>query len=429
MKENLNKLTRQLYAMGYTREKCPNTVYWSDWQNFGYTWETMLGFTWETPCGLLIEGQSNAGRTVAISDIFYQDIRYCPENDNPLILCPYQRKNCQYVSQPMKFLMCPCHQTRKPYDYAHSVEKIEAEHEQAAKSHRQYMEIASGSRCVCVIGNNGVQGGFQRIKYDVNDCIMVGCRNPVCVIRKQARDLSRVNIFYDLRRTWITRIGFLEEKKVTITKGLKAFDEAIARTDAEIWIKSMERKRNPLTSSSIIERPKLTPLDRSYEHSSKYHQRRGVYDYFEFHYEVENIRIARSDHRDLLQDLQDIANGIQVSGVIVRFGAWLKENRLGELDGETFTIDAEAADRYFEGRFAAFQQAVMALQQLNEAKFIHEHDQVQSLIFNLIETFTQKYGDYVLWDDGMEPIPLEEFLRKARPDVRYCIGAVLDYKH
>lgn len=315
MKENLNKLTRQLYAMGYTHEKSPNTVYWSDWQNFGYTWETMLGFTWETPCGLLIEGQSNAGRTVAISDIFYQDIRYCPENDNPLILCPYQRKNCQYVSQPMKFLMCPCHQTQKPYDYAHSVEKIEAEHEQAAKSHRQYMEIASGSRCVCVVGNNGVQGGFQRIKYDVNDCIMVGCRNPVCVIRKQARDLSRVNIFYDLRRTWITRIGFLEEKKVTITKGLKAFDKAIARTDAEIWIKSMERKRNPLTSSSIIERPKLTPLDRSYEHSSKYHQRRGVYDYFEFHYEVENIRIARSDHRDLLQDLQDIANGIQVTHV------------------------------------------------------------------------------------------------------------------
>lgn len=48
------------------------------------------------------------------------------------------------------------------------------------------------------------------------------------------------------------------------------------------------------------------------------------------------------------------------SGVIVRFGAWLKENRLGELDGETFTIDAQAADRYFEGRFASFQQAVTA---------------------------------------------------------------------
>lgn len=92
-------------------------------------------------------------------------------------------------------------------------------------------------------------------------------------------------------------------------------------------------------------------------------------------------------------------------------------------------MDAQAADRYFEGRFTAFQQAVTALQHLNEAQFIHDHDRVQGLIFDLTETFTQKYGDYVLWDDGMEPTPLEEFLRKAQPGVRYCIGAVLAYKH
>ena len=48
------------------------------------------------------------------------------------------------------------------------------------------------------------------------------------------------------------------------------------------------------------------------------------------------------------------------------------------------------------------------MQQLNEAKFIHEHDHVQSLIFNLI--------DYVLWDNDLEPAPLEEFLHKARPE-------------
>lgn len=36
------------------------------------------------------------------------------------------------------------------------------------------------------------------------------------------------------------------------------------------------------------------------------------YDYFEFHYEVENIRIARSEQRDLLQDLRDAAEGIEV---------------------------------------------------------------------------------------------------------------------
>jgi hypothetical protein len=139
---------------------------------------------------------------------------------------------------------------------------------------------------------------------------------------------------------------------------------------------------------------------------------------WEYHEHPDTFHIA-----DIVEDAKDR------SGVIAVFGAWLKENRLGELDGETFTIDAQAADRYFEGRFAAFQQAITALQQLNETQFIHDHDQVQKLISDLTETFTQKYGDYVLWGNGLEPMPLEEFLRKAESGVRYCIGAVLDYKH
>ena len=115
--------------------------------------------------------------------------------------------------------------------------------------------------------------------------------------------------------------------------------------------------------------------------------------------------------------------------VIAGFGAWMKEHRLGELDGETFTIDARAADRYFAGRFAAFRQALTALQELNEAQFIHDHDQVQGLISQLGETFTTKYSDYILWGEDLSPTPMEEFLRKAESGVRYYIGAALDYKY
>ena len=61
----INALTKRLYAEGYTRENHPDTVYWSDFQNLGYKWETMLGFTWETPCGLLIQGESDIGRGLA----------------------------------------------------------------------------------------------------------------------------------------------------------------------------------------------------------------------------------------------------------------------------------------------------------------------------------------------------------------------------
>ena len=135
------------------------------------------------------------------------------------------------------------------------------------------------------------------------------------------------------------------------------------------------------------------------------------------------------EHPDAFPIADTVEDAKDRSEVIERFGTWLKENRLGKLTGEMFTVDAKAADRYFEGRFAAFQKAMVALQQLNEAQFIHGHDRVQGLIDALTESFTQKYGDYVLWDDGMEPTSLEEFLRKAKPETRYYIGAVLAYKH
>lgn len=114
--------------------------------------------------------------------------------------------------------------------------------------------------------------------------------------------------------------------------------------------------------------------------------------------------------------------------VIASFGAWLEEHRLGLLVGEAFIIDTQAADRYFEGRFAAFQKAVSALQELNEVQFIHNHDWVQALIDKLGEAFTSKYGDYVLLGDDMTPTPFEEFLRKAQPSQRYYFGAVFYYQ-
>ena len=311
MSGELNALTRRLYTQGYTRENHPDTVCWGDWQNFSYKWETMLGFTWETPCGLLIQGKSDTGRSVARSECFHQHIWYCPENDNPLHLCPYGRKGCEHIPAGFPLVMCPCHQTDRAYDYGQSVEKIEAEHAQEA--HKQYMELTGGAYCACVVGSNGYEGGWYQVKYDVEQCICVGCKNSVCVIRKQPRDLKKVNIFYDIRRTWITRRGFLEEKKVEVTKGMKVFDRPVARADAEIWLKNKEHKASPLNNYAVIDNPKKTSEDCRQEFFSKMHRRYGSqYDYFEFHYEVENIRIARSEQRDLLQDLRDAADGVEV---------------------------------------------------------------------------------------------------------------------
>ena len=173
------------------------------------------------------------------------------------------------------------------------------------------MEITGGQYCACVVGSNGFQGGRLQVKYDVNQCIRLGCKNEFCSIRKKPRDLTKVNIYYDIRRTRITRIGFLDETHVELEKGVKVFPHQIARTDAEIWLKTKQAQYDPITSKHVID-PRRTPLDRQQEHFSKYHRTWPGYDYFEFHYDVENIRIEARETRDLLQDLQDVAEGIEV---------------------------------------------------------------------------------------------------------------------
>ena len=201
-----------------------------------------------------------SARGLACGDASFQGIDYCPENDNPLLRCPYERKDCPHSISGFPVPLCPCHTTGKRYSFEQSAEKVETE--RSERQHRQYMEITGGVYCACVVGCNGYEGGRVDVKYDVEQCIRCRCQNPVCVIRKQERDLSRANIFYDVRRTWITRIGFLEEKKVQVTKGERVFPHPVARTDAEIWLEMKKAHFNPLWSSSVIDSPHLTPEDR-----------------------------------------------------------------------------------------------------------------------------------------------------------------------
>ena len=123
-----NQLTRDLYAAGYTWEDHPSFVYWSDWQNFGYLFEALLKFTWETPCGLLVDGKSDLGRGLACSDASFQGIDYCPENDNPLLRCPYEHKDCPHSISGFPVPLCPCHTTGKRYSFEQSVETVSYTH-------------------------------------------------------------------------------------------------------------------------------------------------------------------------------------------------------------------------------------------------------------------------------------------------------------
>lgn len=302
----MNELTKRLFAEGWTEDHHPDHVFWGFFKCFQYKWEYERELTWKTPCGLFVSGWS-----VGCSETSFGGVDYTPENNNPLILCPYKRKACEHIPEGLrgKYPLCPCHTTEEPYDKSRSVEAIEED--RAKRYHEQYMEITGGSYCICVCDNNGFQGGLVRVEYDVQKCINYGCQNKTCVIRKQPRDLTKVNIFYDVRRTKITRKGFLEHTDVSVTKGEKVFEKPVARTDAEIWLKVKQANYTPLNNRTVIEGRK-TPDDRRMEFFSDHHRKWPGYDYFEFRYEVENIRIEKKESRDLLQDLRDVEEGLTV---------------------------------------------------------------------------------------------------------------------
>lgn len=302
----LNDLTKRLLSEGWTRDRHPDNVYWSDFENFGYKSDYIFKTVWETPCGLLVEG-----RSVFTSDVTYNGVWYCPENNNPMIRCPYGKTGCKHQPELLnRWSMCMCHRSDKAYNYDGSAEKVQKEEDK--KAHEHYMEITGGQYCACVVGSNGYEGGRFRVQYDPETCIRLHCENPVCSVLKRERDLTKVNIFYDIVREKITRVGIIEDTQQSIEKGCKVFSKPVARTDAEMWLARKKAEYNPFLSKTEIIEPRLSPEERRMEFFSKHHRSYPGFDYFEFRYHVENIRIEKREQRDLLRDLQDVANGIEV---------------------------------------------------------------------------------------------------------------------
>ena len=301
----LNDLTKRLYSEGWTRDNHPDFVFWGDYENFSFKWEYLLSLVWETPCGLLVDG-----RTVAASDVSYGGIWYCPENGNPVIRCPYSRRDCDHqVGALAKYCMCICGRSDACYEYEKSVEKVEKDRE--TESQAKYLKLTGGQYCACVVGSNGFKPGEYQIDFDPQKCIQYGCKNETCSVTKKKRDLSKCNIYYDIRREWITRVGLIEDRRTALEKGCKVFAKPVARTDAELWLARRKASYNPFQNRTVID-PHLSMEDRRQEYFSKHHRQYSGYDYFEFRYSVENIRIEARETRDLLQDLRDVADGLEV---------------------------------------------------------------------------------------------------------------------
>jgi len=300
MKE-VNELTRRLLAEGWKPEDTPpGTRPYKDYEGgWTYTSEAINGMVWETPCGLLAEGRHFLNGYMS-----YNGIDWRTENGNPVIACPIFpsvpcplrdpllcSQGCSLHSDDVVY-QCACHRTERAYAYAGSIDEA---HDRVWKEADKFWEVfkAQHKGRVCRYQSRyGRTTKTWRAFYDPIQCSRMSC--TYCDVLAKELDPRRGNVFYDLRRSWTEKgIGlFPDQQKVAVKKGCKLLDRTTSLTICEAIIKYGRH--------SIEERIK-----------SEYHHQMFLDQSLKI--ELVNLRAARVDARDIAQDLQDIANGIQVT--------------------------------------------------------------------------------------------------------------------
>lgn len=297
-----NELTKKLIAEGFTPENPPPYAKWDkNWRCFEYTLAAARELVWETPCGLLRKGKD----IDACGWGSHEGVTYMPENNNLRIGCPYfDDIPCQHRIGKLMGWNCITHRTDRPYDYNHSVEKIMDKEEKI--QHAAWLEVARGYGWCANMCYDRKKRKYVP-QFDVMACIQNRCKNEICAITKQPRDVKKlVNVFYDLlrERRYKEKGGLFEHTERTLEKDVKHFDRSVPRCDAEIWLKK-HGDAFPLRLAAD-DRRLLTVS----EHFGKTGW--GAYEYYEFKITPLNIRIEHREHRDLEQDLADIRDGIKV---------------------------------------------------------------------------------------------------------------------
>lgn len=300
MKE-VNELTRWLLAEGWQPEDTPpGTRPYQDYDGgWTYTGEAIRSMVWETPCGLLADGRHFLNDYMS-----YQGIDWRPENGNPVLCCPVFPSAPCPLRDPLLHTQglschsgdvayqCACHQTGRPYTYEGSVDETHDHVWREADKLWEVFKAQHKGRVCRQQSHYGRTTKTWRAYYDPMDCANFGCCSYCDVLAKEL-DTRKGNVFYDLRKSWTVKGEglFPDQRKTMVEKGHKLLDRTASLTLCEAIVKYGRHR--------IEERVR-----------SEFHH--DLFFNKSLEIEVINLRAARVDKRDILQDLQDVTNGIEV---------------------------------------------------------------------------------------------------------------------
>lgn len=316
----VNRLTKRLLESGVSLDDpatWPGDVWRCDPANFAYKRERQFTPTWESPCGLLIRSHGDFWGEVWVGGEFH-----CAENDNPLFECPRPGVPCDHRLPYPAGMNCQFHRTERVWTESGSCERLIRDR---LAREQQWREVQMRDHpgfdgfCANLRKNELPDGMFRYEKnYWLERCISLKCKNTQCpCLGWKERDVRPANIFYDLYIERKFTEGLVPYSEKSIIKGLKVFDKAVAMHDAELALRIWEK--NP--SARMLPSQMLRRLDVAVNLENnigskevffvrthgKLHEREcRVYA------EIRNIRVARQEGRDLMQDLQDVRDGITV---------------------------------------------------------------------------------------------------------------------
>ena len=299
----LNELTRRLLAEGYTPEDTPPGMQAYKQHEGGWTYEreTLKKMVFETPCGLLVEGSRFITGYMSTRGVTWR-----PENDNPVVTCPhFTAEPCPLRHPSLQqeryalheddiIYQCACHQTDRPFTFEGSVEEAHKRVWQEADVLWEQFQAAHKGRVCRQPSYYGRTTKSWYAYYSPMRCTSywLGCTR--CSILDKDLVPQRGNVFYDVRKTWIEKGDglFPDEQRISIEKGCKLLDKTVSLTICEAIVKYGKHDAVQHVMSEFHH-------DLFFDRSLKV--------------EILNLRAARIDARDILQDLQDVANGIQVT--------------------------------------------------------------------------------------------------------------------
>jgi len=309
-----NKLTRELLAQGYTTEHYPEYVQIASsrlpgndplnnlYGGFEYKRWYCSKFVYQTGCKKHVLGEN------VLTDMGYMGVEWTHENNCPVIRCPYDKAECEMNDSRLHGIhggglgiqcFCVCHRTEERYDFENSIEKANKERrEEIERKYQEYSDAHNGRICRRHMYYNERTKEWNLI-YEPKSCAsLCYSKDGCCPILGKKLSRKRGNVFYDLKTSGIRQqegeqISIFDgEPWVHIRKGIRYFKKPCSIDICEAFVK--------LQSSQILE-------DYNINHS------------FEkwidptWTVEILNIRAESRPSRDLIQDLEDLKNGIFIS--------------------------------------------------------------------------------------------------------------------